>query len=65
MKTFSTSVQQKLKANFVSIFIASLGISYALVSQIFYNKSNLELIVVMICLFSVRLFSSVRKNNSK
>lgn len=54
MKTSSTSLLQKSKADYAIIFIASIGISYALVSQIFYNKSNVELLVVMICLLTTR-----------
>ncbi|WP_310377281.1 hypothetical protein [Flavobacterium sp.] len=63
MKTSSRTDSQKSKADYASIFIAAMGISYALVSQIFYNKSNIELLVIMICLLSVGVTSKLKHNN--
>lgn len=60
MKTSLTSAPQKSATNYVTIFVTSLGISYALISQIFYNKSNMELLVIMICLLSVGVTSKLK-----
>lgn len=60
MKTSLTPTPQKSGIDYVTIFVTSLGISYALVNQIFYNKSNMELLVIMICLLSVGVTSKLK-----
>ena len=49
----------------IMIFISSIGVSYALMSQYVYNKSKSELLLMMSCLFVAGVFSVLRAKYSK
>ena len=49
----------------IMIFISSIGVSYALMSQYDYNKSKSELLLMMSCLFVAGVFSVLRAKYSK
>jgi hypothetical protein len=49
----------------IMIFISSIGLSYALVSQYVYDKPKSEMLLIMSCLFLAGVFSVLRTKYSK
>ena len=49
----------------IMIFISSLGIGYALVSQYVYDKPKSEMLLMMSCFFLAGVFSVLRSKYSK
>ena len=49
----------------IMIFISSVGLNYALVSQFVYDKPKSELLLMMSCLFVAGVFSVLRTKYSK
>lgn len=49
----------------VMIFISSIGLGYALVSQYVYDKPKSEMLLLMSCFFLAGVFSVLRSKYSK
>ena len=65
MNTNSVSLGMKI-VNFVSVFLTSAGLSYALVMQFILNQPNDNLLLITFSLFAVSVASwQRRKNKSK
>ncbi|SHL76581.1 hypothetical protein [Flavobacterium chilense] len=64
MKTTSTSVSEKI-FHFVFTFLTSAGLGYSLVNQFILEKSNKDLLLVMLCLFLASIALWQRKKYSK
>lgn len=64
MKITSTSVSEKI-FHFVFTFLTSAGLGYSLVNQFILEKSNKDLLLVMLCLFLASIALWQRKKYSK
>ncbi len=60
MKSNSTPLPNKIYA-FVTIFLSSAGLGYALINQFLLNKPNTSLLIIFACLFVVYTASWQRK----
>jgi hypothetical protein len=49
----------------IMIFISSIGLGYALVSQYVYDKPKSEMLLMMSCFFLAGVFSVLRTKYSK
>jgi hypothetical protein len=63
MKTINTLTLTSV--NSVLLFLASFGISYALVSEIFFGNPKREFLGIMICLLVAGIASKMRKQAEK